>query len=220
MAAISGTASAPQAFRGDASSRNKKSGNLASCLLAGGVLFRPLAIRHGVSPGHRGYDTPGSQKAPSAIRCIKTLLSFICLSKYAFGQVRKHRAPKGALRRVEDNSTSELANPSQKAPSTKRCIKTPPSAFLADVCQPCVRKHREPQISHVIPFFQLCTNSQKSQNFNDPTSNVETTGRELRATFLRNHPRPAKNGALRRNVQVLGDLDEQVLESTERHKVH
>ncbi len=72
MAAISGAASAPQAFRGDASSRNEKSGNLASCLLVGGVLFRPLAIRHGVSPGHRGYDTPGGQKAPSAIRCIKT----------------------------------------------------------------------------------------------------------------------------------------------------
>ena len=33
-AAISGTASAPQAFRGDVSSRNEKSGNLASCLLA------------------------------------------------------------------------------------------------------------------------------------------------------------------------------------------
>ena len=57
---------------GDASSRNEKSGNLASCLLARGMLFRPLAIRHGVSPGHRGYDTPGSQKAPSAKRCIKT----------------------------------------------------------------------------------------------------------------------------------------------------
>ena len=72
MAAIPGTASAPQAFRGDASSRNEKSGNLASCLLAGGVLFRPLAIRYDVLPGHRGYDTPGSQKAPSAKRCIKT----------------------------------------------------------------------------------------------------------------------------------------------------
>ena len=71
MAAISGTASAPHAFHGDASSRNEKSGNLASCLLAGGVLFRPLAIRYDVFPGHRGYDTPG---------------------------VRKHRAPKGALR--------------------------------------------------------------------------------------------------------------------------
>ena len=72
VAAISGTASAPQAFRGDASSRNEKSGSLASCLLVGGVLFRPLAIRHGVSPGHRGYDTPGSQKAPSTKKCIKT----------------------------------------------------------------------------------------------------------------------------------------------------
>ena len=72
VVAISGTASAPQAFRGDASNRNEKSGNLTSCLLAGGVLFRPLAIRHGVSPGHRGCDTPGSQKAPSAKRCIKT----------------------------------------------------------------------------------------------------------------------------------------------------
>ena len=73
MEAISGTASAPQAFRGDASSRNEKSGNLTSCLLVGGVLFRPLAIRHGISPGHRGCDTPGSQKAPSAKRCIKTV---------------------------------------------------------------------------------------------------------------------------------------------------
>ena len=33
-AAISGTASAPRAFCGDVSSRNEKSGNLASCLLA------------------------------------------------------------------------------------------------------------------------------------------------------------------------------------------
>ena len=72
MAATSGTASAPQTFRGDASSRNEKSGNLASCLLAGGVLFRPLAIRYDVFPGHREYDTPGSQKAPSAKRCIMT----------------------------------------------------------------------------------------------------------------------------------------------------
>ena len=35
---------------------------------------------------------------------------------------------------------------------------------------------------------------------------------------VRKHRAP--NGALRRNVQVLGDLDEQVLESTERQKVH
>mgnify|MGYP001740669533 CR=1 FL=1 len=97
MAAISGTESAPQAFRGDASSRNEKSGNLTSCLLAGGVLFRPLAIRYDVFPGHRGCDTPGSQKAPSAKRCIKT--------------PRSRRARQSRPER-------------QKAPSAKRCIKT------------------------------------------------------------------------------------------------
>ena len=97
MAAISGTESAPQAFRGDASSRNEKSGNLTSCLLAGGVLFRPLAIRYDVFPGHRGCDTPGSQKAPSAKRCIKTRVCFLF---------------------------DDIGQPSQKAPSAKRCIKT------------------------------------------------------------------------------------------------
>ena len=72
MAAISGAKLIQRAFCGDASSRNEKSGNLASCLLAGGVLFRPLAIRYDVFPGHRG----ATRRA-----------------------VRKHRAPKGALRR-------------------------------------------------------------------------------------------------------------------------
>ena len=72
VVAISGAKLARQAVRGDARSCNEKSGNLDSCLLVEGVLFRPLAIRHGVFPGHRGYDTPGSQKAPSAKRCIKT----------------------------------------------------------------------------------------------------------------------------------------------------
>ncbi len=97
MAAISGTASAPQAFRGDASSRNEKSGNLASCLLAGGVLFRPLAIRYDVFPGHRGCDTPGCQKAPSAKRCIKAIPKIMHVTAW----VRKHRAPKGALRALQ-----------------------------------------------------------------------------------------------------------------------
>ena len=46
MAAISGAKLIQRVVRGDASSRNEKSGNLASCLLAGGVLFRPLAFRY------------------------------------------------------------------------------------------------------------------------------------------------------------------------------
>ena len=88
---ISGAKPAPQAVRGDASNRNEKSGILALCLLVGGVLFRPLAIRRGVSPGHRGCDTPGSQKAPSTIRCIKT---DACVARGTSPScVRKHRAP-------------------------------------------------------------------------------------------------------------------------------
>ena len=75
---------------GDASSRNEKSGNLASCLLARGMLFRPLANRYDIFPGHRGYDTPG---------------------------VRKHRAPKGALRRPGEVSVSVTVNLSE---STER----------------------------------------------------------------------------------------------------
>ena len=49
-----------RAVRGDTSSRNKKPDILPLCLLVEGVLFRPLAIRHGVPPDHRGHDTPGS----------------------------------------------------------------------------------------------------------------------------------------------------------------
>ena len=60
------------------------------------MLFRPLAIRRNVSPDRRGRDTPGSQKAQSAIRCIKTNLRVFF--RRAVLVVRKHRAPNGALR--------------------------------------------------------------------------------------------------------------------------
>ena len=125
MAAISETASAPQAFLGNASSRNEKSGNLTSCLLVGGVLFRPLAIRYDVFPGHRGYDTPGSQKAPSAKRCIKTGQGKRIPAPER-STVRKHRAPNGALRPNRVGMFSDLIQ-GQKAPSAKRCIKTSPT---------------------------------------------------------------------------------------------
>ena len=165
MAAISGTASAPHAFCGDASSRNEKSGNLTSCLLAGGVLFRPLAIRYDVFPGHRGCDTPGVRKH----RAPKGALRRHRLSgNNQRHHVRKHRAPKGALRRVSV-SESTFSSFCQKAPSAKRCIKTAgldqsrqrwdsvqkaPSAKrciktgLCPQCRVCcwwVRKHRAPK---------------------------------------------------------------------------
>ena len=68
------------------------------------------------------YTTGSGQKAPSAKRCIKT-----CGARPRRRRtipVRKHRAPKGALRLVEGGECSNLTHCRQKAPSAKRCIKT------------------------------------------------------------------------------------------------
>ena len=64
----------------------------------------------------------GRQKAPSAKRCIKTLT--ITPDVVRPLRVRKHRAPKGALRPVALCEIQEVVGLSQKAPSAKRCIKT------------------------------------------------------------------------------------------------
>ena len=119
--AISGEKPARQAILGDASNRNENSGILASCLLAGGVLFRPLAIRCDVFPGHRGYDTPGSQKAPSAKRCIKT----VGVHLVEVPVVRRQKAP-SAKRCIKTRRCAVRGSRCwrQKAPSAKRCIKT------------------------------------------------------------------------------------------------
>ena len=42
----------------------------------------------------------------------------------SFGVVRKHRAPKGALRPVDKAVEAARTDLCQKAPSAKRCIKT------------------------------------------------------------------------------------------------
>ena len=79
------------AVGGDAPYCNEKSANLTSCLRVGFVLFRPLAIRGVISPGHSRCNTPGSQKARSAIRCIKT--TWIKKTTGVDVVVRKHGAP-------------------------------------------------------------------------------------------------------------------------------
>ena len=63
-----------------------------------------------------------SQKAPSAKRCIKTLLGRE-LAAQLQDRVRKHRAPKGALRLNGLNGRLKLLH-RQKEPSAKMCIKT------------------------------------------------------------------------------------------------
>ena len=81
------------------------------------------------------------QKAPSARRRIKTG------RRNTFGvivDVRKHRAPKGALR-LSQATTGSLLDEGQKAPSTKRCIKTIISSFPGGPVEPYVRKHRTPK---------------------------------------------------------------------------
>ena len=97
MAAISRTASAPQAFRGDASSRNEKSGNLTSCLLVGGCFF-----------GHWRSGTTFSLATGGTTRRA----------------VRKRRAPQGALRPLPIPKVYHILNLCQKASSATRCIKT------------------------------------------------------------------------------------------------
>ena len=100
-----------------------------------------------VLPQRSVVDVVPSQKAPSAKPCIKTPLSLICRLEERFRQkvpsakrciktcdslimaiardsVRKHQAPKGALRLGRVMSAPEGLKVSQKAPSAKRCIKT------------------------------------------------------------------------------------------------
>ena len=64
------------------------------------------------------------QKAPSAKRGIKTSANWEA-DKVGTMQVRKHRAPKGALRHGTERIVRIILHLRQKAPSAKRCIKTP-----------------------------------------------------------------------------------------------
>ena len=61
------------------------------------------------------------QKAPNARRCIKT--PRVHASRFHRDWVRKHRAPKGALRHQRPDGERPKMR-CQIAPSTKRCIKT------------------------------------------------------------------------------------------------
>ena len=139
--AISGATPAPQAVYGDASSRNEKSDILALCLLVGGVLFRPLAIRDGASPGHRACDTPGSQKAPSAKRCIKTC-HWRADSRADFKRQKAPSAKRCIITTCALSTT--LTRGSQKAPSAKRYIKTR-QPLPTVIAGSWVRKHQAPK---------------------------------------------------------------------------
>ena len=65
------------------------------------------------------------------------------LNANAVVTVRKHRAPKGALRLIR-SVLADDARPRQKAPSAKRCIKTMDDDGYA-LTATLVRKHRAPK---------------------------------------------------------------------------
>ncbi len=73
------------------------------------------------------------QKAPSAKRCIKTIVEYDVLVALP-SEVRKHRAPKGALR--PNLNCFIRTHLGQKAPSAKRCIKTEPNPHPYEADQP------------------------------------------------------------------------------------
>lgn len=166
---FSGRQTSAGPFGGDVRIHNEKSANLSSYLRVGLVLFRPLVIRGGVSAGHGACDTPGRQKAPSAIRCIKTCMyvnakappiaapqkapsAKRCIKTSALSLVilltrfvRKYRAPKGALRPHDLRSGRARNAEGQKARSAIRYIKTQLIHKLRHLTRWIVRKRRAPQ---------------------------------------------------------------------------
>ena len=86
------------------------------------------ALRHVMSTNGMRRAKIG-QTAPSAKRCIKTQRGRQ-RHRRSFPRVRNHRAPKGALRLEDPVSQVRQERQSQKAPSTKRCIKTQPKWMI------------------------------------------------------------------------------------------
>ena len=134
---FSGASPASWCVRGDVRICNENPAILAVCLRVGRVLSRPLAIRGGVSAGHSGCDTPGCQKAPSAIRCIKTPCQFAACRG---GRVVGQKAP-SAIRCIKTSwrfaFLRAIRAASQKAPSAIRCIKTGSSPPFDPGSLPC-----------------------------------------------------------------------------------
>ena len=149
-------------------------------------------IKTGI-PSSKKRETSG-QKAPSVKRCIKTS-RFPSSHTNAARGVRKHRAPKGALRRACSEDVMPLVGDGQKAPSAKRCIKTlePRSSIRPTRA---VRKHRAPK------------GALRQRD------NATLTGHNHR---VRKHRAP--NGALRHTCQRTRGGQSRS-ESTKRQKVH
>ena len=109
---------------------------------------------------HYQENAPG-QKAPSAKRCIKT--PPLTASKASISSVRKHRAPKGALRPGRGGDCSRQAS--------------------------FVRKHRAPENFACNSLNSNFNERRIPRHLNDAASSREGVEAELHATFSNNPPR-------------------------------
>ena len=157
------------------------------------------------------------QKAPSAKRCIKTCQD-VCQSG-AWLAVRKHRAPRGALRQRPVQGCFNFVT-SQKAPSAKRCIKTGhknrPHQHVT-----LVRKHRAPKGAlrrrqRATPLRRRATH-QKAPSAKRCIKIVQKP-RPRWSVGVRKHRAP--KGALRRESPTQRSNERSESESTERQTVH
>ena len=140
--------------------------------------------------------------------------------KGAFETVRKHRAPKGALRPASRpiGVTPRLG---QKAPSAKRCIKTC-WRLRCSACRSTVRKHRAPK-GALRPLTAASLTSLQNSGQKAPSAKrcIKTPREKDPSAYLipvRKHRAP--KGALRPGIARLLEAGLHGSESTEHQKVH
>ena len=158
------------------------------------------------------------QKAPSAKRCIKTEL--VGRRGVAFPRVRKHRAPKGALRRGRSFPGS-CVSARQKAPRAKRCIKTSFAEDAGRNLSMLVRKHRAPKSA-----LRLCGDAMRGgpnavRKHRAPKGALRLTlCPGLVIADIRGQKAPSAKRCIKTRGCWVGRRRTPWSESTERQKVH
>ena len=125
------------------------------------------------------------QKAPSAIRCIKTATQ---IPRQNMPDPRQ-KAP-SAIRCIKTSCTclrwALFCSFCQKAPSAVRCIKTAHPRQSSKRHTTEVRKHRAPPNLACISLSSNFNERRKSRHLNSVTSSLEGVEAELHATFSNN----------------------------------
>ena len=165
--------------------------------------------------------TATGQKAPSAKRCIKTWLTHNARARRN-RWVRKHRAPKGALRNHVEYAIRPIGGNGQKTPSAKRCIKTAcgHAGYRQRWCQkaPSAKRCIKTRIKH----RASAQGEIRVRKHRAPNGALRPIGPHdsvrCRLPDVRKHRAP--NGALRHIKAVFPELLDDLSESAKRHKAH